>query len=189
MRKTFVCDDAMIINIPIEKDNEGRGHAMPRDFHCVFRDTFKVFAYNGFPRPLGAAQGLAGVSLVSLGLIAQRYADMLLICPSILFVVCGMLTYAAGRVPNMRVTKLSFCLNIISFLWSVVSICLSVINRHLFPEATSQELKLQTGINATVVGLFAVESLIAVFLIYWQSKAVCRQHFNTLPIVQLSQED
>ncbi|XP_077432343.1 uncharacterized protein LOC144058027 isoform X2 [Vanacampus margaritifer] len=112
MRKTFVCDDAMIINIPIEKDNEGRGHAMPRDFHCVFRDTFKVFAYNGFPRPLGAAQGLAGVSLVSLGLIAQRYADMLLICPSILFVVCGMLTYAAGRVPNMRVLPVVCCVNL-----------------------------------------------------------------------------
>ncbi|XP_077383195.1 uncharacterized protein LOC144022342 [Festucalex cinctus] len=167
MRKTFVCDESIIINIPIRNDSEGRGHALPREFHCVFRDTFKVFASNGFPKPLG------------------RYVDVLRVCPSILFVLCGMLTYAAGRVPNMRVTKVSFCLNIISFLWSVVSLCLSVIHLdHLF-----QEPQLQAGINATVVVLFAVESLIALFLIYWQSKAVCRQHFNTLPIVQMRHED
>ncbi|XP_061530911.1 uncharacterized protein LOC133401677 isoform X3 [Phycodurus eques] len=159
MGKTFVCDDSMIINICIGKDSEGRGLAMmPREFSCVFQDMFKVFAYNGFPKPLG-------------------------------FVLCGILTYAAGHVPNMRVTKVAFCLNIICFLCSAVSLCLSVLDLHSFQRFTSSKLELHTGIKATVVCLLAMESFITLFLIYWQSKAVCRQHFNTLPIVQLKQEN
>ncbi|XP_061530910.1 uncharacterized protein LOC133401677 isoform X2 [Phycodurus eques] len=161
MGKTFVCDDSMIINICIGKDSEGRGLAMmPREFSCVFQDMFKVFAYNGFPKPLGAAQCLAGVLIITLNLmIHQGYIKMLVIFPGILFVLCGILTYAAGHVPNMRV------------------------------RFTSSKLELHTGIKATVVCLLAMESFITLFLIYWQSKAVCRQHFNTLPIVQLKQEN
>ncbi|XP_051920444.1 uncharacterized protein LOC127600183 [Hippocampus zosterae] len=190
MRKTFVCDDSMIIDIPIRKDRERRSRVMPQEFQCVFQDMFKVFANNGFPKPLGAAQCLTGVSLVSLGLMFyQSSADMLLIFPSILFVLCGMLTYAAGCVPNMRVTKVSFCLNIISFVESVVLLCLSLLDHRLFQDVTSHELKLQTGIKTTVAGLFVVQCFIALFLIYWQSKAVCRQHFNMLPIVQMRLED
>ncbi|XP_061632804.1 uncharacterized protein LOC133479613 isoform X2 [Phyllopteryx taeniolatus] len=191
MRKTFVCDDSTIITICLGKDSEGRGLAMmPREFSCVFQDMFKVFAYNGFPKPLGAAQCLAGVLIITLNLmIHQGYINMLLIFPSILFVLCGILTYVAGHVPNMCVTKVAFCLNIISFLCSAVSLCLSVLDLHSFQRLTSSELKLHTGIKATIVCLLAMESFITLFLIYWQSKAVCRQHFNTLPIVQLKQED
>ncbi|XP_068507921.1 uncharacterized protein [Syngnathus scovelli] len=191
MRKTFVSDDSMIINISIRKDSEGWGYVMPREFKCVFRDVFKVFAYNGFPKPLGAAQCVAGVTFFSLGLIYPSIlrADIFILLPSIWFVLCGMLTYAAGSVPNMRLTKVSFCLNIISFLESTVLLCLFLLNRALYWGDAEHESKLQMGIRVTAYVLLLVESLIALFLIYWESKAVCRQYFNTLPIIQLRQEE
>ncbi|XP_037130524.1 uncharacterized protein LOC119136273 [Syngnathus acus] len=191
MRKTFVSDDSMIINISIRKDSGGRGHVMPREFKCVFRDSFKVFAYNGFPKPLGAAQCLAGVTFLSLGLIFRPtlQADIFILLPSISFVLCGMLTYAAGSVPNMRVTKLSFCLNVISFLESTVLLCLCLLDLTLNWGDAEHESKLQMGIGVTASVLLLVESLIALFLIYWESKAVCRQYFNALPIIQLRQEE
>ncbi|KAM9806105.1 uncharacterized protein ACBT44_013607 [Syngnathus typhle] len=191
MRKTFVSDDSMIINIYIRKNSEGRGHVMPREFKCVFRDSFKVFAYNGFPKPLGAAQCLAGVMFFSLGLIYRPmlHADIFIILPSISFVLCGMLTYAAGSVPNMRVTKVSFCLNVISFLESAVLLCLCLFDLALNWRDVEHESKLQMGIGVTASVLLLVESLIALFLIYWESKAVCRQYFNSLPIIQLRQEE
>ncbi|XP_061144890.1 uncharacterized protein LOC133160835 isoform X1 [Syngnathus typhle] len=220
MRKTFVSDDSMIINIYIRKNSEGRGHVMPREFKCVFRDSFKVFAYNGFPKPLGAAQCLAGVMFFSLGLIYRPmlHADIFIILPSISFVLCGMLTYAAGSVPNMRVvrgkccfgwlrcfffsefvdlsifyctcqTKVSFCLNVISFLESAVLLCLCLLDLALNWRDVEHESKLQMGIGVTASVLLLVESLIALFLIYWESKAVCRQYFNSLPIIQLRQEE
>ncbi|XP_061632807.1 uncharacterized protein LOC133479613 isoform X5 [Phyllopteryx taeniolatus] len=114
MRKTFVCDDSTIITICLGKDSEGRGLAMmPREFSCVFQDMFKVFAYNGFPKPLGAAQCLAGVLIITLNLmIHQGYINMLLIFPSILFVLCGILTYVAGHVPNMCVLPVFRCVTL-----------------------------------------------------------------------------
>nr|XP_057940512.1 uncharacterized protein LOC131137039 isoform X1 [Doryrhamphus excisus]XP_057940513.1 uncharacterized protein LOC131137039 isoform X1 [Doryrhamphus excisus]XP_057940515.1 uncharacterized protein LOC131137039 isoform X1 [Doryrhamphus excisus]XP_057940516.1 uncharacterized protein LOC131137039 isoform X1 [Doryrhamphus excisus] len=185
MRKTFVCDDSMIITIPIGRRTHGRGHVMPREFQCVYRDTFKVFAIRGFPKPLGAAQCLTGLWLVILGLIFHQTGSVFHIFPNILFLLCGMLTFAAGHVPNMRVIKVSLCLNIVGFFWSVVAVCLSVTDYHL-----SQHFnKLHVAVKVTTVSLLVVENLTALFLIYRQSKAVCRQHFNTLPIIQLKHED
>uniref|UniRef100_A0A3B4GFU2 Uncharacterized protein n=1 Tax=Pundamilia nyererei TaxID=303518 RepID=A0A3B4GFU2_9CICH len=128
----------MIITIPIGSLRDLRdGQLMPEKFHCVFRDSYKVFA----------AQAIAGVFLFTLGLVQKNSPSVLLYTlPSILFVVCGMLSFAAGKFPNMHVTKLSFSLNIISFFWSVAAFSLAL----------------------------------AIFLIYWLSKAVCREHFNTL---------
>ncbi|XP_054637264.1 uncharacterized protein LOC129184862 isoform X2 [Dunckerocampus dactyliophorus] len=183
--KTFVCDDSMIITIPIGTHTAGRGPLMPREFQCVFRDTFKVFSIRGFPKPLGAAQCLTGLSLVILGLMFHQTGSVFSIFPSILFVLCGTLTFAAGHLPNMRVIKLSFCLNIISFLWSVVAVCLSVIDYCLSEHFN----KLHVAVKMLIVSLLVVENLTALFLIYWQSKAVCRRHFNTLPIIQLKHDD
>lgn len=41
-------------------------------------------------------------------------------------------------------------------------------------------LQVAQGISVLIMTLLVVENLIAIFLIYWLSKAVCREHFNTL---------
>ncbi|XP_072769114.1 uncharacterized protein [Nerophis lumbriciformis] len=188
MKETFVSDDSMVFIIPIGSDTEGYGHVMPREFQCVFQDTFKTFAHRGFPKPLAAAQCLIGVSVVSLGVMFYLTQSMFHIFPSIVFVLSGMLSYAAGHAPNMRVMKLSFCLNIISFLWSVVATCLLVIDI-LYDRRTYDDVKLHVAVGVMILSLLVAESCTALFLIYWQSRAVCRQHFNTLPIIQLTHED
>ncbi|XP_061771789.1 uncharacterized protein LOC133562013 [Nerophis ophidion] len=188
MKETFVCDDYMIFTIPIGSDTEGCGNVRPGQFQCVFKDTFKVFAKKGFPKPLAAAQCLIGVSVVSLGVMFYLTQNMFHIFPSVVFVLSGMLSYAAGRAPNMRVMKLSFCLNILSFLWSVVATCLLVIDI-LHDRRIYDDVKLHAAVRVMIVSLLVAESFIALFLIYWQNKAICRQHFNTLPIIHLTHED
>ncbi|XP_060906477.1 membrane-spanning 4-domains subfamily A member 4D [Labrus mixtus] len=193
MKKTFVCDDTMIITIPIGslKDSSD-GQLMPEKFHCVYKDSYKVFAARGKPKPLGAAQVIAGVFILTLGLIPNQGRDQALIkiytLPSVLFVISGLLSYAAGRSPNMHVTKLSFSMNIISLFWSISAVVLCAI--WLYNETdSSQGFKLLRGILCLIMTLLVVENFLALFLIYWLSKAVCRQHFNTLPIVLLKQGD
>ncbi|XP_077455622.1 uncharacterized protein LOC144073560 isoform X2 [Stigmatopora argus] len=190
MRKIFVCDDSMVINISIGKDSEGLGPMLPKEFNCVFRDSFKVFVSNGHPKPFGAAQFLAGVLIVililfyPLNIFYHLYDKLLFILPNILFLLGGILTYAAGHIRNIRVTKVSLCLNMSSFLWSTLGLCFTILSHN-----QSSESKLQKGMQVTITCLFAAESLMALFLIVWQSKAVCRQHFNTLPLIQLKLED
>uniref|UniRef100_A0A3Q3LVY4 Uncharacterized protein n=1 Tax=Mastacembelus armatus TaxID=205130 RepID=A0A3Q3LVY4_9TELE len=184
MKKTFICNDSMIITIPIGSlKDAGDGQLMPEKFHCVFRDFYKVFVLKGKPKPLGAAQIIAGVFLCALGLVKTDTISYML--PSILFMVSGMLSYASGQSPNMCVAKLSFSMNIISFFWSIgaFSLCLMLL------PSTSANDQLSRGISGLVMFLLIVENLIALFLIYWLSKAVCRQHFNTLPIILLKQRD
>ncbi|XP_039475036.1 uncharacterized protein LOC120442521 [Oreochromis aureus] len=184
MRKTFVCDESMIITIPIGSLRDLRdGQLMPEKFHCVFRDSYKVFVIKGKPTPMGAAQAIAGVFLFTLGLVSKSEFVFIYTLPSILFVVCGMLSFAAGKFPNMHVTKLSFSLNIISFFWSVAAFSLALV---FFPHHVSGVAQ---GISVLIMTLLVVENLIAIFLIYWLSKAVCREHFNTLPTVLLKQGD
>uniref|UniRef100_UPI0037E855F5 membrane-spanning 4-domains subfamily A member 4D-like n=1 Tax=Semicossyphus pulcher TaxID=241346 RepID=UPI0037E855F5 len=194
MKKTFVCDETMIVTIPIGSLRDGNdGQLMPEKFHCVYKDYYKVFAIKGRPKPLGAAQTLAGVFILTLGLIfgQARYYDWFIISmftlPSVAFVVSGMLSYTAGRSPNMHVTKLSFALNIISFFWAVAAVVVCAVLLH--GQFFYSRLELQKGILLLIVTLLVVEKLIALFLIYWLSKAVCRQHFNTLPIILLKQGD
>ena len=56
MKKTFVCDDSMIITIPIGGLRDAReGQLMPEKFQCVYRDHYKVFAVKGKPKPLGVS--------------------------------------------------------------------------------------------------------------------------------------
>ncbi|XP_039974614.1 uncharacterized protein LOC120784686 isoform X1 [Xiphias gladius] len=190
MKKTFVCNDSMIITIPIGNlKDHGAGQLMPEKFQCVFRDPYKVFVIKGRPKPLGAAQAIAGVFLCILGLILDKMINMIYTLPSVLFVVCGMLSYAAGKAPHMYMAKLSFSLNIMSFFWSIAAFYISGIHLQTSPGYDSHSLMVLNGINGLVMSLLVVENLVALFLIYWLSKAVCRQHFNTLPIILLKQGD
>lgn len=173
----------MIITIPIGNLREAQeGQLMPEKFYCVFEDTYKIFAIKGKPKPLGAAQAITGVFLLTLGLVFRTEVTIYTL-PSVVFVVCGMFTFAAGQVPNMIVTKLSFLLNIVSFFWSIAacSLCITWL--------TGPHSKLEQGVNGLILSLFIVEDLTAIYLIYWLSKAVCREHFNSLPTVLLKQDD
>ncbi|XP_035988969.1 uncharacterized protein LOC118561147 isoform X1 [Fundulus heteroclitus] len=223
MRKTFACDESMIITIPIGSlKTIQEGQLMPENFHCVFRDNYKVFAVRGKPKPLGAAQGIAGVFIVSLGMITDdTFIIIFCIVSCVLFWISGMLSFAAGTCPNMHVTKLSFSLNIISFFWSLVifSIFMIIIIEPypyyygpmpyqvkykisifhpvkccsagflVFVHFLLCSVQLVRGIVGLIMTLLVFECMMALFLIYWLSKAVCREHFNTLPIIMLKQED
>lgn len=191
MRRTFVCDESMVITIPLGTFRDAReGQLMPEKFHCVFRDFYKLFIIRGKPKPLGAAQVTAGVFLVTLGLVFNRGLNIIYTLPSIVYVITGMLTYAAGKYPNMHVAKLSFSLNIISFFWSIAAFVICGVT---WNESSryygGQYSQLHSGVNGLIVSLLAVENVLALFLIYWLSKAVCRQHFNILPTILLKQAD
>lgn len=59
MRKTFFCDESIVITIPLGSlKNMREGQLLPENFHCVFRDNFKVFAIKGKPKPLGVSSAL-----------------------------------------------------------------------------------------------------------------------------------
>lgn len=56
MKKTFVCDGSMIITIPIGSLRDtGEGQLMPEKFQCVYKDSYKIFAVKGKPKPLGVS--------------------------------------------------------------------------------------------------------------------------------------
>ncbi|XP_054478347.1 uncharacterized protein LOC129110183 [Anoplopoma fimbria] len=163
MKKTFVCDESMIITIPIGSLRDaGEGQLMPDKFQCVYRDSYKVFAIKGKPKPLGAAQAIAGVFILTLSLVFTETGDSTRIytLPSVLFVVCGILSYAAGQSPNMHVTKLSFTVNIISFFWSVAAVIICAM--FLGPQQNStNNKKLFEGIQGLILTLLVIEKLIA----------------------------
>ncbi|XP_054903814.1 uncharacterized protein LOC129371296 [Poeciliopsis prolifica] len=190
MRKTFICNESMIITIPIGSlKNIQEGQLMPENFHCVFRDNFKVFVVRGKPKPLGAAQAIAGVFIFALGWILPSMGIFIFTLPSVVFLISGMVTFAAGKCPNMHVAKLSFSLNIICFFWSLVAFGFSVTMFNSYYLFDQHHLRIAHGINGIIVTLLVFECMMALFLIYWLSKAVCREHFNTLPIILLKQED
>ncbi|MED6268222.1 hypothetical protein CHARACLAT_020160 [Characodon lateralis] len=189
MRKTFICDESMIITIPIGRlKNIQEGQLMPENFYCVFKDNFKVFAVRGKPKPLGAAQAIGGMFLVTLGLISSRLFTSSYSIISVLFLITGMVSFAAGKCSNMHMAKLSFSMNIICFFSSLVLFSLCVVDLNsLSYESTTKPLA--NGIVGLIMTLLVFECMISLFLIYWLSKAVCREHFNTLPIIMLKQED
>ncbi|XP_036071667.1 uncharacterized protein LOC112143513 isoform X2 [Oryzias melastigma] len=148
MKNTFVCDESMIITIPVGSIQELQdGQLMPEQFYCVFNDHFKVLVIKGKAQPLGAAQAIFGLLLSALALVVYGEVFWLFTIPSIVFVICGGLSFAAGKYPNMTV---------------------------------------EVGqIIILILSLLVVEFFICIFLIYWLSKAICRQHFNTLPTIVL----
>ncbi|KAG7474134.1 hypothetical protein JOB18_002579 [Solea senegalensis] len=152
MRRTFECNESMIITIPIGNlKDAGAGQLMPEKFICMFRDSYKVFVCNGKPKPLGAAQAMTGLLLCTIGLVVFDWNTVVYTLPSALFVVSGLLSYAAGTAPHMNL--------------------------------------MHQGVTGLIMSLLVVENITALFLIYWLSKAVCRQQFNTLPIIRLKQGD
>lgn len=52
---TFLCDETMVITIPVGMRDMPGEHSVPEKFHCVFRDFYKVFVINGKPKPLGVS--------------------------------------------------------------------------------------------------------------------------------------
>ncbi|KAM8871244.1 uncharacterized protein AB9W97_017655 [Spinachia spinachia] len=190
MKKTFECNRSMIITIPIGSLRDtGEGQLMPEKFHCLYKDSYKIFAVTGKPKPLAAAQAITGVFILTLGLGFSGVSESSYILPSAVFVVSGILSYAAGQSPNMHLTKLSFSLNIVSFFWSVAAVILCLITFHISPGVNSKDTKILEGLKGLMISLLIVEQLIAAILIYWLSKAVCRTHFNTLPVIMLKRGD
>ncbi|XP_041726746.1 membrane-spanning 4-domains subfamily A member 4D-like [Coregonus clupeaformis] len=188
MKYTFQSDECMVITIPLGNLRDAQeGQLMPETFHCVFKDVYKVFL-KGQPKALGAAQLIAGVLVLILELLACGFPIIVLFTmrSSMLYVAAGMLTYAAGHSPNMCVVKLSFSLNIISCFWTVVP--LGLYTAKVFIPLTWENQEVCSGIKGIVAVLLVIELVVAMVLIYWESKAVCRQHFNILPIVTLKQE-
>uniref|UniRef100_A0A8C5CWC5 Uncharacterized protein n=1 Tax=Gadus morhua TaxID=8049 RepID=A0A8C5CWC5_GADMO len=178
MKHTFKCDEGMLITIPLGALKDGQeGELMPDQFHCVFRDVYKAFITKGKPKRVGVAQAIVGLFVLSLALVCRVSLFVPDILPyfNILFMVSGMLTFAAGCSPNMHVAKLSFICNIISFLWSLAAIMLHII-------VLQGSYQVTHGLTVAFLG---VEMGITLFLIYWFSQCVCRQHFNTLPVVRL----
>uniref|UniRef100_A0A4W5NAU9 Si:ch211-269k10.5 n=1 Tax=Hucho hucho TaxID=62062 RepID=A0A4W5NAU9_9TELE len=177
MKYTFQSDECMVITIPLGSLRDAQeGQLMPENFHCVFKDVYKVFL-KGQPKALGAAQLIAGVLVLILGLLLVQHSPVVLIytMPSVLFVAAGLLTYAAGHSPNMCVAKLSFSLNIVSCFWTVAAVVLCISFGF-----QGEHREVFSGIKWMIVVLLVIELVVAMVGIYWESKAVCRQHFNIL---------
>ncbi|XP_036070595.1 uncharacterized protein LOC112137665 [Oryzias melastigma] len=206
MKNTFVCDESMIITIPVGSIQELQdGQLMPEQFYCVFNDHFKVLVIKGKAQPLGADQAIFGLLLSALALLVYESLIWIFTIPSIVFVICGGLSFAAGKCPNMTVVKLSFSLNILSLLWSITAFVINLIlliSYYLpywiypyyrqypyyweYPPYREYSPYLEVRqILILILSLLVVEFFICIFLIYWLSKAICRQHFNTLPTIVL----
>ncbi|XP_043116020.1 membrane-spanning 4-domains subfamily A member 4D [Puntigrus tetrazona] len=196
MRYTFKPDDCMVISIPLGSLRNTRdGQLMPEKFTCVFKDTYKIFL-KGRPKELGAAQLSVGVFLICIGsLVSVEYGASHLVytLPSALFIASGLLTFAAGKSPLMAVVKLSFVFNIVSLFWSIAAIVLCPLLdegspfRHLGADERSRT-SMFVGLKAVIGVLCGFEMILALVLIYWESKAVCRAHFNTLPLITIKQD-
>ncbi|KAJ8004822.1 hypothetical protein DPEC_G00140290 [Dallia pectoralis] len=186
MKYSFYSDECMVITIPLASLREAQeGQLMPEKFHCVFKDVYKVFL-KGQPKAMGAAQFIAGVLIIGLGLVFKnRQEHFAYTLPSVLFMVAGMLSYAAGHSPNMSMAKLSFSVNIISCFWAVAAISLCFVRLSLNNTIGGE---IFNGISGMIAVLLFAELVVAIVMIYWESKAVCRQHFNVLPMVTLKQD-
>ncbi|XP_067267496.1 membrane-spanning 4-domains subfamily A member 4D [Chanodichthys erythropterus] len=194
MRYTFKPDDCMVISIPLGSiRNMREGQLMPEKFTCVFKDSYKVFL-RGRPKELGAAQLCIGAFVICLGsLIAlEDHANHLIYAlPCALFIASGILTFAAGKSPIMPVVKLSFIFNIISLFWSIAAIVLCLV-MSIGPipngDALSKPLNIFVGLKVVICVLCGFELILALVLIFWESKAICRPHFNTLPLITIKQD-
>lgn len=55
MKKTFECNNSMVITIPIRNLRDGGGHLVQENFTCVFKDFYKVFVHRGKPKHVGVS--------------------------------------------------------------------------------------------------------------------------------------
>ncbi|KAF0045334.1 hypothetical protein F2P81_001863 [Scophthalmus maximus] len=91
--------------------------------------------------------------------------------------------------PKPLGAKLSFSLNIISFFWSIAVFSVTVFQLQYLSILDSHHETLFKGVIGLMMSLLVFENSVAAFLIYWMSKAICREDFNTLPIILLKQRD
>ncbi|XP_051576202.1 membrane-spanning 4-domains subfamily A member 4A-like [Myxocyprinus asiaticus] len=196
MRYTFKSDDCMVITIPLGSIKNVRdGQLMPETFTCVFKDAYKVFL-KGRPKELGAAQISIGIFVICVGaLIVSEYgpSHFTYTLPSALFIASGILTFAAGSSPFMPVVKLSFIFNIISLFWAIAALVMCPLmadtsDKHLHQNSPGSKNPMFVGLKAVVSILCGFELILALVLIFWESKAVCRPHFNTLPLITIKQD-
>ncbi|XP_060756428.1 uncharacterized protein LOC132867497 [Neoarius graeffei] len=190
MRYTFKADDCMVITIPLGSIRNAReGQLMPDKFTCRFKDTYKVFQ-QGYPKAFGAAQIITAVFILCLGGIVLKSNDgphnTVFVLPSILYIVCGTLAIAAGHTPLMPVMKGSFVFNIMGLCFAVITVTMCLIISPPCWNNTKNEMCY--GLRVVILGLYAFEFLLSAILIYWESKAVCRAHFNSLPMITLKQD-
>ncbi|XP_048881380.1 membrane-spanning 4-domains subfamily A member 15 [Brienomyrus brachyistius] len=182
---TFTCDDCIVITIPLVKGDRGQSETLtPEKFHCVFKDSYKAFR-KGQPKALGTTQIITGLLIITLGLVQIDEVPGILIytMPSVMFLASGIISFAAGHSPNMCVTKTSFTLNIISLFWALTALglCITFVSLHHPPWYSGTT----RGINVIIAIQLSLEMLVATVLIYFESKAVCRTQFNTLPLINL----
>ncbi|KAG1932312.1 hypothetical protein F2P79_021177 [Pimephales promelas] len=181
MRYTFKPDDCMVISIPLGSVRDMReGQLMPEKFTCVFKDTYK------------AAQLSIGAFVICIGVLIALYyglSHLVYTLPSALFIATGILTFAAGKSPFMPVMKLSFAFNIISLFWSIAALVLCSLTSEDLYRSTDDISKnhMFVGLRVVIGVLCGLELILALVLIFWESKAVCRSHFNTLPMITIKQ--
>ncbi|KAK7146776.1 hypothetical protein R3I94_009572 [Phoxinus phoxinus] len=193
MRYTFKPDDCMVISIPLGSvRNMREGQLMPDKFTCIFKDAYKVFL-KGRPKELGAAQLSIGAFVICIGvLVALEYSldHLVYTLPSALFIASGILTFAAGKSPFMPVMKLSFVFNIISLFWSIAALVLCSLMdlRQYSSRDDLSKSHMFVGLRVLIGVLCGLELILALVLIYWESKAICRSHFNTLPMISIKQD-
>ncbi|XP_066542662.1 membrane-spanning 4-domains subfamily A member 4D [Hoplias malabaricus] len=191
MKYSFKSDDCMVITIPIQSiRNAADGQLLPENFTCVFKDMYKVFL-RGRPKAMGAAQMTTGVFIMCLGAVfitkfGIEHARH--IAPSVLFVACGILTYAAGHTPVMPVMKMSFVFNVVALFWAIAAIILCPVTEGSPYSSPNTKEKMYVGLKAVLIVLNLLEFFLAAVMIFWESKAVCRAHFNTLPMITLKQD-
>ncbi|KAF7692069.1 uncharacterized protein LOC124403895 [Silurus meridionalis] len=189
MRYTFKPDDCMVITIPLGSIKNAReGQLMPDKFTCRFKDSYKVFQ-QGRPKALGVAQIITALFIMCLGGILYNWdlSHPYYIYPSILYIVCGTLAITAGHTPLMPMMKASFIFNIIGICIAVVTLTFSLFfsaEFHFYDSRHTPGFKL----FVVIIVLYAFEFLLSAILIHWESKAVCRAHFNSLPMITLKQD-
>ncbi|XP_060717176.1 membrane-spanning 4-domains subfamily A member 18 isoform X2 [Tachysurus vachellii] len=104
------------------------------------------------------------------------------------FIVSGSLAVAAAHTPSMPLMKVSFVFNIISLaIIQTVFACLAI-NVEYYGFSGSPQSGILNGLRWMMLVLFLLEFLLSVILIHWESKALCRTHFNSLPMITLKQD-
>uniref|UniRef100_A0A3B1IZX2 Si:ch211-269k10.5 n=1 Tax=Astyanax mexicanus TaxID=7994 RepID=A0A3B1IZX2_ASTMX len=78
--------------------------------------------------------------------------------------------FLRGR-PKSLGMKMSFIFNIIGLFWAIAALAIC---------------PLTSFTPVILVVLHALQFILAAVMIFWESKAVCRTHFNTLPITTLT---
>ncbi|GAA6068366.1 uncharacterized protein LOC113634374 isoform X1 [Tachysurus ichikawai] len=195
MRYTFKPDDCMVITIPLTSvRNAAEGQLMPDKFSCRFKDNYKVYQ-RGWPKALGVAQIATAVFVLCLEGMKTSFNDysfflFLFTILNILFIVSGSLAIAAAQTPLMPLMKVSFVFNIISLCLAIImAILMCVAISVEYPRFNgSPENGIDNGLTWILLVLFLFEFLLSVILIHWESKALCRTHFNSLPMITLKQD-